>query len=64
MDQLPGQNRLPLDIVPLVSAQQPRYPIIGPVTINNQYIVYMQQTNQGCQQFYGEVNNSTFQEAV
>ena len=60
MDQLPGQNRLPLDIVPLVPAQQPKYPIIGPVTINNQSLFCIQQANHGGQQFYGDVINPTF----
>lgn len=62
LDQLPGQDRLPLDIVPIVPTQQPRCPIIGPVTIYNNCLFTIDQTNNGCQQFFGEVNNPTFQE--
>ena len=64
LDQLQGQDRLPLDIVPLVPKQQPRYPVIGPVTIYNNCLFTIDQKNNGCQQFYGDINNPTFQEAV
>lgn len=62
LDQLPGQDRLPLNIVPIVPSQQPRYPIIGPVNIYNNCLFTIDQTNNGCQQFFGEVNNPTYQE--
>ena len=61
MEQLPRQDCLPLNIEPLVPPQQPRCPIIGPVAIYNQCLFTIDQTNHGCQQFYGEVKNSQFQ---
>lgn len=64
LDQLPVQGKLPLDIVPIVPPQQPRYPIIGSVAIYNNCFFSIEQTNNGCQNFYGEVSNPTFQKVV
>ena len=62
LDQLPGQNRLPLDIIPITPPQQQlTYPPYGPVTIFKDCHFYVLQTNHGCQQFFDDVNNPTFQ---
>lgn len=64
LDQLPGQGRLPLDVVPIVPAEQPPLPIIGPTTVFYKCWITVDQTNNGCQQFYGTVNNPKFQEVI
>lgn len=62
LDQLPGQNRLPLDIIPITPPQQQiTYPPSGPITIFKDCNFYLLQTNHGCQQFFDDVNNPTFQ---
>ena len=64
LDRMPGQNRLPLDITPITPPlQQLPYPPLGPITIFKDCNFFLLQTNNGCQQFFDEVNNSTFQKA-
>lgn len=63
LDQMPQDGVLPMEVERLIPAPKPDYPLLYPVQVFQGCLFAINQTNYGCQQFFDEVNNSTFQKA-
>ena len=69
IDRLTSPTRLPLDLDPIVPVQKPSYPSLASTTIQNNFLIFVnpnidKMENDGCQQFFGGVNDSQFLPAV